>query len=414
MDNQNRSISLRIKNLYFWTYSLSILFSLVVAWVLLEELEEATLEIDRQSEVEHFLNRHETDQIVQIRSAVLTLTYLPANTSPLENLPIIFKDLPIPYEDEVELLGKEYMVIIDSIPGGTYYIAKDMTIFSKQEDILFYTLISLGVLAIIMAYGFSILISRMISRPIQQLTADIRNINQGEPTTYLPIGYKDQELNEVSVILNRYLVSIDEMVVRERAMITMASHELRTPVSVILGAAEIIEHRQQVNDDDRITLRRIISSANTMAENIDVLLSLVRKKKAVDQKETFSAISLCHDIVSELSCLDPAAENRVSIAAGDNDPITANKSMTRMLLKNLISNALNHNQGVITITLTKRYLEVRDQGISQKADLIENAPKIERSTGLGLYIVTLICEHLGWQFELNTSAGSETQARVVL
>ena len=279
MDNQNRSISLRIKNLYFWTYSLSILFSLVVAWVLLEELEEATLEIDRQSEVEHFLNRHETDQIVQIRSAVLTLTYLPANTSPLENLPIIFKDLPIPYEDEVELLGKEYMVIIDSIPGGTYYIAKDMTIFSKQEDILFYTLISLGVLAIIMAYGFSILISRMISRPIQQLTADIRNINQGEPTTYLPIGYKDQELNEVSVILNRYLVSIDEMVVRERAMITMASHELRTPVSVILGAAEIIEHRQQVNDDDRITLRRIISSANTMAENIDVLLSLVRKKK---------------------------------------------------------------------------------------------------------------------------------------
>ena len=84
-----------------------------------------------------------------------------------------------------------------------------------------------------------------------------------------------------------------------------------------------------------------------------------------------------------------------------------------MLLKNLISNALNHNQGVITITLTKRYLEVRDQGISQKADLIENAPKIERSTGLGLYIVTLICEHLGWQFELNTSAGSETQARVV-
>lgn len=405
------SLSRRVKQIFIRVYLLSVSIVLISTWLLLEGLEETTLAIDKQAEIEHFLSRHETDKVVHAQSAMLTITYLPADSSPYEHLPVIFNNLPVPFDGDVEILGKEYRIIINRIPEGTYYLAKDLSQFEQYENLMVTVLLALAGLSIISGIGFASLISHRIAQPIQALTQDIMHIKQGRRETYLPAIYKDSELNEISRALNKYLDEIDQLVKRERSLITMASHELRTPIAVIMGAAEVIERRQQLNGDDQKTLQRIIASANTMSANVNVLLNLIRQSKTEADTESFSLNTLIDEWVAAIKIADPAASERIDIVAKHDAMISANRNMVRILFNNLVNNALNHNQGKVWIDFSNQHVEVRDQGI--EAINKQDSETTDTTTGLGLYIVTLICEHLGWEFSLKTLPGGETCARVL-
>ncbi len=78
-----------------------------------------------------------------------------------------------------------------------------------------------------------------------------------------------------------------------------------------------------------------------------------------------------------------------------------------MLLRNLIQNALQHTQQEIDITLRQGLIEIRDKGTGfsneQKAILTGEKTVMPGSSslnGLGLYIVTLMCERLKWPLDV--------------
>ncbi|WP_417226092.1 histidine kinase dimerization/phospho-acceptor domain-containing protein [Amphritea sp.] len=408
-----RSISSRIKKLFFWTYTLSVLAVLFTAWLFLEFMEGTMMKMDKQSEIEHLLSRHDTDQVVHVKSAMLTLTYLPTHTSEIENLPIIFRNLSIPYEGEVEFLDKEYMVIIDKVPGGTFFLAKDQSLFGQYEALMISVLLSLLVIAILLGYGLSIMISRMVSSPVTQLTQDIQSIDN---LTCLPETYKDAELNRISACFNAFLSKIDALIKRERSLITMASHELRTPVAVILGAAEVIEHRQQLQADDQKTLQRIISSAEIMSDNIKALLTIVRQTKDTAVNESFSLLTLANDVTASIADATPNAKERIEIQSLKGDTlIEADSSIVRILLSNLINNGLNHNEGKVIVVISDQFIEVWDEAEKSVVNTLDSAlvSDAKESHGLGLYIVTLICEQLEWRFTLEHTPTRGTYARIV-
>lgn len=408
-----RSISSRIKKLFFWTYTLSVLAVLFTAWLFLEFMEGTMMKMDKQSEIEHLLSRHDTDQVVHVKSAMLTLTYLPTHTSEIENLPIIFRNLSIPYEGEVEFLDKEYMVIIDKVPGGTFFLAKDQSLFGQYEALMISVLLSLLVIAILLGYGLSIMISRMVSSPVTQLTQDIQSIDN---LTCLPETYKDTELNRISACFNAFLSKIDALIKRERSLITMASHELRTPVAVILGAAEVIEHRQQLQADDQKTLQRIISSAEIMSDNIKALLTIVRQTKGTATNESFSLLALANDVTASIADATPNTKERIKIQSLKGDTlIEADSSIVRILLSNLINNGLNHNEGKVIVVISDQFIEVWDEAEKSVVNTLDSAlvSDAKESHGLGLYIVTLICEQLEWRFTLEHTPTRGTYARIV-
>ena len=410
-----KSISKRVKRIFFWTYALSVLLVLVTAWWFLEDLEATTLEMDKQAEIEHLLNRHETDKEVRIQSATLTLIYLPENSVHTQELPIIFQGLPTPFEGELDFLDKDYLVIINKIPEGTFYLAKDLALFEHRETVMITVLLVFGGVVILFSLLLSTVISRMISSPLQQLTQDILQASAGKDNSRLSVAYKDAELNEISASFNHYLEDIDNLIKRERSLITMASHELRTPIAVILGATEILERRQRLHQDDRKTLQRIISSTETMSENVQALLALVRQTHGAPKREPFSLGPLVTEVMEELATLDPTAQQRIQLlSAATNTTLTADRTMVRILLHNLIGNALNHNQGAVAVSYAEHFLEIRDEGLKHPSAPTNNlkASDSKSSVGLGLYIVTLICDYLGWQFSLESSQDEGTCVRV--
>lgn len=407
-----KPLSQRVKRLFLLGYFLSIGVILLATWLLLEGLEATTLEIDKQAEVKHFLNIHALDKPVHIHSALLNISYLPNDSSHLDNLPIIFNELSVPFDGEVDFLGKEFHIIIDRIPEGTYYLAKDLSRFEDYENLAIGILIVLACMATISGFVFSGFISRSIAQPIQALTDGIIKVKQGRHETYLPVTFQDTELNEISKHLNNYLLQIDEMIERERSLITMASHELRTPIAVIVGAAEVMERRQQLKPDDQKTLLRIISSANAMSTNVKALLNLVRQNKTELDNDVFSLNALVEELIAEKNETDPSDAKRIKVLSYQEVKVTCNRNMVRILLNNLINNGLTHNHGKVNINFSQTFLEVQDEGIKLKNNHTvssEDAP----TSGLGLYIVTLICDRMNWQFSLKTLTDGKTSAQVL-
>lgn len=404
-----RSISNRIQRSFFAIYTISVLTVLVVAWLFLENLEEVTLAIDKQVEFEHFSNRVDPETAQHINSANLILSYLPAQEEADNDLPIIFKDLPIPYDGELEFLDDEYLIIIDQSTNGTYYLAKNLALFQKHEDFMIKVFLLIALLAIIFGYLLSIFFSRMISNPITQLNNDINNINSDQ--SILPSDYKDLELQQISTSFNRSLADMNAFMQRERSMIAMASHELRSPIAVILGAAEVIDRRNNLQNSDKITLARIINSASLMSDNINALLSLSRHKKIDQAKENFSLNIVIESVIQEIINTHQKYQNRIIFNPLIEVKITEHKGMIWIVLRNLITNGLIHNVGDVSIKITENSIEVLDQGIE---NISLSQLDSEKSTGLGLYIVTSICDQLGWSFSLNTSKKGSSSAIITL
>ena len=399
-----RSISSRTRRLFFYAYSVGVLVILVAAWFALEDLEETALEMDKQAEIEHFQNRQETDRVINVQSAMLTLTYLPENTRQDDVLPVIFRGLPVPFDDEIVFMGREYLVLIHKVKNGTYYFAKDLYHFNQREILMTVGLFSLGIIIILFGYWLSFLVSGMISRPIEKLSDDILQISQGSGATALPVNYKDAELNQISSAFNHYLVKIDQMIKRERSLITMASHELRTPIAVIMGAAEVLEHRKTLNVADSTTLQRIIESAQTISANVQALLALVRQSRSDLLLQTCVVEEIVREVIAEISARSSEQQSRVLYSAAvEKTLVVTSKPLLKMLLQNLINNALSHNVGEVRVRVTATGVEVLDEALPRVDDSTSprELDESNRSTGLGLYIVTMICEQMGWQFTLD-------------
>src|SRR5690606_25355083 len=118
---------------------------------------------------------------------------------------------------------------------------------------------------------------RRVVRPLHTLTQDIRRIEPGSRISRIESAYSDQELAEIASTLNELLGALDAYIRREKSLISLASHELRTPVAVIAGALDVLEQRDSLGEADRRTLSRIRRAADEMRNDVDALLKLARR-----------------------------------------------------------------------------------------------------------------------------------------
>lgn len=93
--------------------------------------------------------------------------------------------------------------------------------------------------------------------------------------------------------------------------------------------------------------------------------------------------------------------------------------MAQMLLRNLIQNALQHTTRTIQIRLLPGLIEISDEGAGLTADqqaILTGRKKLPQDgsplSGLGLYIVTLMCERLQWRLQVPESSASGTTIQI--
>ena len=185
--------------------------------------------------------------------------------------------------------------------------------------------------------------------------------------------------------------------------ITDSTHEMNTPISVIMSNIEILEIKGIVNKEfDRI------KNASKRVSKIFEDLKFIRlnhntKKEIID-------INLKQFLLERIKYfeIEPKMElEDISIKIDKED-------LTR-LIDNLLSNAKKYSNKFIEIKLNREFLSIRNDGkienIKNIADKYVRENKNEGGFGIGLYIVNKICKNYGFDFNIKNNNGVEVKIR---
>ncbi|MDX5444584.1 MAG: HAMP domain-containing histidine kinase [Zoogloeaceae bacterium] len=348
------------------------------------------------------------------QTAVLTATYLPAGASP-DALPALFLHRSVPFSAEVQVGERTYLLSIErtATPPGVLYLAQDITLMESRETVLQVGLAAFAIAALALALLLARLGTRRIVAPLQELTRHIARIRPGTPFARLETHYREAELADIADMLNRLLAELDAYVQREKSLVSLASHELRTPVAVISGALDVLEQRDSLGAADRDTVARIRRAADEMRADVEALLKLARRADKDEQLEQVDLAAALKVLVEQQNCGTPAQRSRVHLRTAQPGPVVAaDPALVRMLLRNLLQNALRHTRGAVRIDLGAHSLSIADEGEGLpdrvRKRLASPGDRHVPDDGLGLFIVRLICERLGWLLQIRRSDAGGT------
>ena len=198
------------------------------------------------------------------------------------------------------------------------------------------------VLAIALAGGWAI--GRRGLRPLANMADQARTITARAPDSRLVVSGADDELSAVAAAFNRVLDRLGSALSGQRRFMADASHELRTPVSIIATAADVtLSQPARTDAEYREALTAIAQQTARLGGLVDDMLVLARADAGgypvVRSEVDLDAI--VEDCVRELSSRARAKRIRVTARLA---PVSAqaDETLLRRLLLNLLTNALTY------------------------------------------------------------------------
>lgn len=415
---QLKSISRRVYRAILAVSVTSMIAMVMTVLLVNEDLEHTMLDVEFAQERDFILMNNTGEEVLVWDTPNLAVVFVPSGKPRPKVLPPVFRGLPDNYSAEIKLGTDTYLVTVSTVETGLLYVAKNITHFEDREALFNIALIIMALVIIAFSLLLAVLSSRRIVRPLTLLSERISRIPVGANMPRMETDYADAELHSIAMTFNRFLDELESYVQREQSLLNLASHELRTPIAVMSGALDILEQRDQLTQNDRATLKRVRRACDEMRDNVDVLLKLARRSPTDQTQEALDASSLVQQVIEDLK-VSHHAEDRVTLHVQSPLTVTTSPVMMRMLLRNLIQNAIQHTQNDIRVTISGGAIEIEDQGAGLSAEqqaILRGEKKIASDgatlTGLGLYIVTLTTERLGWQLEITQNDHNGTRIRL--
>jgi signal transduction histidine kinase len=293
------------------------------------------------------------------------------------------------------------------------------------------TLILSAIGALFVALVLGIFLARTLTRPLRELTAATRAVAEGDLGLTVPVRSRD-ELGELTASFNRMSEELARSTSIRRQMTADIAHELRTPISIILGHADAVHDRvlpptQETFDiirDEACRLERLVEDLRTLSMADAGELALTRRP--------FSPAALLEDAAAAYHPL--ALERGIKVQrdiAPDLPDIYVDPDRMAQVLGNLLSNALRYTPEGGTVTLAASLLEheveirVQDTGPGIAAEDIQHvfdrfyrADKSRQrdsgGLGLGLAIAKSIVENHGGRIWAESPDDSGTTFVIML
>ncbi len=318
----------------------------------------------------------------------------------------------------VRLSGDDVRVFVAPLPEGGPAGGGAVIVGSSTQEIERTSgrLARLGLLSALAAAALGAAAAAALTsrgmRPLRRLSAGAGEIRRtGDPSRRLP-PEGTGELAELTRTLNGMLDALERARATERRFLADASHELRTPVTALVGnVAYLARHGA-----DAVVLADLQADAARLARLIDDLLTLERGDDAAARRDLVSLAALAR----EAAAAHPADAVRVSAAAaggGDAVAVRGDPEALARAVGNLVANALVHGAPPVVITVSSAdgrvRLTVADSGAGLEAAHAEAAfgrfwrgaqAAGRPGSGLGLAIVRDIARAHGGDVEVAGAA----------
>lgn len=417
MTRPARPIAHRIRTAILAITLSSLGLMLALGWWVQESMESAILQADQRATGDLVAALAVPDQPLLRQTQDAVMYFEPAGQPTPVDRPMLFADVGVPAALERESEGQTYLISSAAVAGGSLYLAKNISAFEEQVGHARSWFLMLGAFLVVLALALAHWASVSLVRPLRRLTEHIQQLQPRATLAAAPTDQPDLELRTIAESFNRFLAAQTAFVRREQSLVSLASHELRTPTAVIRGALEVVAHRGHLAADDQRTLARAQHATDELRQTIDLILRLGRGSplEAVPQSLPLAA---CIDEVLDDLRLASQPVSRIEVSVAPGATVLADPLLVKLLLRNLVHNALRHTTGQVALRADAHSLTVADQGgglpppYRQLLNRNQPAPGSAALTGLGLLIVTLITERLGWVIDLPDTQATGTTVTV--
>jgi signal transduction histidine kinase len=233
------------------------------------------------------------------------------------------------------------------------------------------------------------------------------------------------ELTRAQREISRQNASLRELDRLKDALVANVSHDLRTPLTAILGYAELLRRRGGLTDKQAQAVDVIERNARRLLRLVNDLLVLAQTRAGMLtlDREPVDLVQLATDAVELTAPLAEHAGVRLALElAADSATVDGDPFRLAQLLDNLLANAVKFTPagGAVTVRVDGTALEVSDTGpgipAEERERLFEAFARGGGSdapgTGLGLTIVRAIADAHGASVEVDTEPGRGTRFRV--
>ncbi|MBQ4797647.1 HAMP domain-containing histidine kinase [Pseudoalteromonas sp. MMG006] len=272
--------------------------------------------------------------------------------------------------------------------------------------------IALTALAAITLFAFFLfMIMKKIAKPIESLKKWAKSLSQAN-LQQTPPDFNYNELNTLATLIRSSLLSAHESVEREQRFLSYASHELRTPISVIRSNVELLNRLSEkapLSDKQQLTLERIERAGLTMSDLTNTLLWLSRSDEQQGEIEPVDLSEKITTLSNELGYLLNAKEVTVLISSDQQHSVVSTEpTACHIVLTNLIRNAYQHTQhGQVHITQQGSKVTVVNCSTQNEEVFIsdETTKNASIGYGLGLQLSEKVIKRHGWFYEINDLPG---------
>jgi len=270
-----------------------------------------------------------------------------------------------------------------------------------------------AIIAIALFAFMLIMIMQKIAKPIESLRNWARQLNSSN-IDQSPPDFSYAELNTLAELVRGSLLSAHESLVREQKFLSYASHELRTPISVIRSNVDLLKKLHEkfpLTDKQANTLARIERAGLTMSDLTETLLWLSRNDEHANE-EACSNVNLYNEVMqltTELKYLLSGKNVQLNIIeqapTGD---ISTYAVACHIVLSNLIRNAYQHTQeGEVSIYVAKNNVRIINKDVQVNAQQIHsNNHQALTGYGLGLELSEKIISRYAWSYNVTEAPGS--------
>lgn len=299
----------------------------------------------------------------------------------------------------------------------TLQLTQPLTDVTQNLQLLKIILVAIAILSLIPIYIASATLSRTIRKPIEELnTAMQQNIVNG---SFLQLEQKvtRDELSQLSGTYNDLMERLKQNHELQTQFIGNASHELKTPLTVIESYAKLLQRRGTQNEAiTKEALEAITTQTDNMKQLIEQMLSLARNEELLHEAEQLSLLRWVDSLTRPLQ----KAYDRDIIVRGDDITVETSASQLRQLLFIFIDNALKYStREVIVDVRAPKTVTIQDfgQGIDEEhiPHLFDRFYRIDEhrnrqagGTGLGLSIAKTLSEALHIDITVESTVGEGT------
>jgi signal transduction histidine kinase len=313
-------------------------------------------------------------------------------------------------------------VYVSDLGGERLYLAFDNR--SVRDLVLAFGLLPLAVvLAVLYVALYSAYrVSRRAVSPIIALADEVRSLDPSDPESnvFRVAAPPDDDIRVLSDALNDFSERLRAFAEREQNFTRDASHELRSPLTVIRMAADVLEANSSLNDAARTNVARIKQAAEDMEELTSAFLLLARQSNEELPDEFVLVNEVVAEEVDRTRLLTGTKHVEISVEADNELVVAAPAKVVGSVIGNLLRNGLLYtDQGAVTAIIRGDTVIVRDTGPGIAEDHVQKilsphyrggqASRSRGGHGVGLTIVKRLCERFGWPLAIESEQGVGTR-----